>query len=105
MKIIARIDGDRILVEMTERELAHVAGRDFESQLRPQIQGYGKRIEGTEVGTEYDVAKAWFRLQAQAQAAEKLEGVSKTLTALAYLVTLTKVTFTNCTAEQEGGAK
>jgi hypothetical protein len=72
--------------------------------LRPEIQGYGRRIEGTEVGTEYEVGAAWHRLRSQAEAAEKLEGVSKTLTALADLVTQTKVTYVNATL-QEGGAK
>lgn len=104
MRITARIDGDRLLVEMTERELANVAGKNFATELRPEIQGYGKRIEGTEVGTEYEVGAAWHRLRLQAEAAEKLEGVSKTLAALADLVTQTKVTFTNCT-EKEGGSK
>lgn len=103
MKIIARINGDKLLVEMTEREIANVAGYNSESQL-PHAW---KPADALNVGMQYEVSPAWNRLQQQAKAADQLEGVSKTLAALSDLVTQTKVQFTNATAEApktEGGA-
>lgn len=103
MKIIAHAAHGDVIVQMTDRELANIVGKDYESELA--VRGNYTRLEGTEIGTEYQVSKAWNRLRSQSRAANELEGVSKTLSALADLVTQTKVTFTNCTAEQDGGAK
>jgi hypothetical protein len=105
VKIIARISGDKLLVEMTQREIANVTGKHHSSELT--ISTYGRHITGFETGTEYKVSPAWDRLQQQAKAAEQLEGVCKTLAALSDLVTQTKVQFTNCTAatEANGGAQ
>lgn len=103
MRIIATIYDEKVLVEMTHRELANVVGKDHEREL--VVRGNYTRTEGTEVGIEYAVSTAWNRLQEQAKAARELEGVSKTLAALADLVTQTKVAYTNATASAEGGAK
>ena len=103
MKIIARIDGSRVLVEMTEREVAHVVGYNYEGQL-PHTRNQDEAFLS---GTVYQVSPVWHRLQDQAVAAEKLEGVSKTLAALSDLVLQTKVQYTNVLAESpkmEGGA-
>lgn len=107
MKIVATISSERVLVEMSARELANVTGKDYESELRPREQPYGSHKDGLEVGTEYMVSPAWFRLMSQERASKELESVSKTLSALADLVTQTKVQLVNCTAEGsiEGGAK
>jgi hypothetical protein len=104
VKIIARINCDKLLVEMTEQEVANVTGKNDPGDLR--IPTYVRQITGFETGTEYKVSPAWDRLQRQAKAAEQLEGVSKTLAALSDLVTQTKVQFTNATAttETNGGA-
>ena len=102
MRIIAHAAHGDVIVQMNERELANVAGKDYESDL--VVRGH-TRIEGTEIGTEYKVSEAWNRLRSQSRAAGELEGVSKTLSALADLVTQTKVAFTNCTVGQEGGGK
>jgi len=105
VKIIARINGNKLLVEMTEREIANVAGRNRPDDLA-NPQTWGHQITGLETGTEYQLSPAWDRLQQQARAAEQLEGVSKTLAALSDLVTQTRVQFTNATAttETNGGA-
>lgn len=95
MKIIARIDSSRLLVEMTEREVANVSGYNREAQV-PYAGHYNDAFR---CGAEYQVSPAWDRLQQQAKAAEQLEDVSKTLSALSDLVTQTKVQFTNATAE------
>lgn len=98
MKIIARIDSGKLLVEMTEREIAHVSGHNTESEMNTKRHG-----DPFMTGTEYAVSPAWRRLQEQATAADRLEGVSRTLTALADLVKQTKVQFTNCTAATPEG--
>lgn len=103
MKIIARISDDKVLVEMSAREVARVSGRDYETNLVPERQPYGQRLDGLEVGTTYNVHDAWSRLREQESAAAKLEGVSKTLAALSDLVLQTKVAYTAATAP-EGGA-
>lgn len=95
MKIIARINENRLLVEMTEREIANLAGHNYERELQ-RSRGESDPFP---TGREYQVHEAWGRLQQQAKAAEQLEGVSKTLAALSDLVTQTKVQFTNATAE------
>lgn len=97
MKILGTVGQHNLLVEMTPRELARVSGLgSYEDSLRPENR-YGGHRTGLEPGTVYEVGAAWDRLQEQAMAATKLEGVSKTLTALADLVMQTKVQFTQCT--------
>ena len=85
---------------MTEREVANFSGLDYDHQLGTAT-GYSRK-SGLEVGTEYNISQAWQRLRQQEDAAQKLENVSKTLTALADLVTQTKVAYTSATVE--GGA-
>lgn len=102
MKIIARISGDKLLVEMTEREIANVAGHISERDLANHQWERKRDQEPLRVGAEYKVSPAWDRLQQQAKAAEQLESVSRTLASLSNLVTQTKVQFTNCTAATEG---
>jgi hypothetical protein len=102
VKIIARISTDRLLVEMTEREIANVAGHISERHLAAHQWEHKRDQEPLRIGTEYKVSLAWDRLQQQAKAAEQLEGVSKTLAALSDLVTQTKVQFTNATVATEG---
>lgn len=106
MKIIARINTDKLLVEMTEREIANVAGHISERDLVNHQWEHKRDQEPLRVGAEYKVSPAWDRLQQQAKAAEQIEGVSKTLAALSDLVTQTKVQFTNATTAKEasGGA-
>lgn len=108
MKIVGTIGTDNLLVAMTPRELARVSGLgSYEDALTPKERTYGRRLTGLEPGTEYEVGAAWDRLRNQAEAAAKLGGVSKTLSALADLVTQTKVAYTNATAaepQKEGGA-
>ena len=106
MKIIARINGDKLLVEMTEREIANVTGKNEAEELGLRNL-YGNPRTGFETGTEYKLSPAWDRLQQQEKAAEQLAGVSKTLAALSDLVTQTKVQFTNATVATEvnGGAQ
>jgi hypothetical protein len=103
VKIIAKISDNKVLVEMTHRELANVVGKDYENEL--VVRGNYTRTGGTEVGTEYKISDAWFRLRSQASAAMDLEGVSKTLSALSDLVLQTKVAYTNATKEEDGGTK
>ena len=103
MKIIAHAAHGDVIVQMSDAELANVVGKDYSSEL--VVRGNHTRLEGTEIGTEYQVSVVWRRLKHQAAAANELQGVSNTLSALAELVTQTKVTFTNCTAEENGGAK
>jgi len=103
VKIIARIDSNRLIVEMTEREIANIAGYSYESQL-PHVR---RPEEALRPGVEYKISPAWDRLRQQAEVSEKLVGVSKALAALSDLVTQTKVQFANATSEApkaEGGA-
>jgi hypothetical protein len=106
VKIIARISEDELLVEMTEREIANVTGKNGTEELAVR-NPYGSSRTGFETGTEYKVSTAWDRLTAQAKAAKQLERVSKILDALSDLVTQTKVQFTNATVatEASGGAR
>ena len=83
---------------MSEQEIANVIGKSTPGELR--VPTYGREITGFEVGTEYKVAEAWYRLRDQARASEQLKNVSKTLAALSDLVLQTEVQFTNATATQ-----
>lgn len=98
MKIIARVNDNKLLVEMSEQEIANVIGKNTTGELR--IPTYGREITGFEVGTEYKVSEAWYRLRDQARASDQLKNVSKTLAALSDLVLQTEVQFTSSTAPQ-----
>ncbi len=87
---------------MSEQEIANVIGKNTADEL--WIPTYGRQITGFEVGTEYKVSDAWFRLREQAGASEKLKNVSKTLAALSDLVLQTEVQFTNATTTPAAAA-
>ena len=101
MKIIARVNSDKLLVEMTEDELARLAGYYSQCHLPNDCSIRFK------AGTTYPVSEIYTRLNEQAQASQKLENVSKTLSALADLVTQTRAQFIAATEEpaKEGGGK
>ena len=90
---------------MTEREIANVVGHNRVDDF-PRSRWHDEVLR---VGTEFQVSPAWDRLQQQARAAEQLEGVSKTLSALSDLVTQTRVQFKaatdECAPEPVGGAR
>lgn len=98
VKIIARVNYDKLLLEMSEQEIANVIGKNTPDELR--VPTYGMEITGFEVGMEYKVTEAWYRLRDQARAAEQLKNVSKTLAALSDLVLQTEVQFTSASAPQ-----
>ncbi len=85
MKIIAKISGSNVLVQMTDRELANIVGKNHEQQLEPP-RNYGPRLDGLEVGTEYKVSEIYNRLRQQEQATEKLETAKRNLLAVAGLL-------------------
>jgi len=107
MKIIAHIQPDTVvLVEMTVRELANIAGEDYESELAPS-EKYGLRLNGLEVGSVYEVSPVWRRLRKQEHIKDQLEGAAKSLESLASLI---RYEAPRCTPPEEpkaeeGGAK
>lgn len=101
MKIIARVNREKLLVEMTEDELAMLMGHRWANSI-PAVCSV--RFNA---GTTYPVSDIYTRLHEQAQASQKLDNVSKTLSALADLVTQTRAQFIAATEEpaKEGGGK
>jgi len=93
VKIIARVNCEKLLVEMTEDELARLAGCYGVYDLPNDCSCC------LEAGTTYPVSDIYLRLREQAEASQKLENVSKTLSALADLVTQTRAQFIAATEE------
>jgi hypothetical protein len=104
VKIIAKVDDEVVLVQMSRRELARLAGYSYENCLVREnrvTEGYAFRI-----GAEYKIHETWDRLEAQAAASQKLNGISTTLTALADLVKQTEGALVQAVEiKTEGGAQ
>jgi hypothetical protein len=80
MKIVATIAENRILVEMSGRELANIVGKDYQDNL--ETGGYSRKT-GMEVGTQYNVSEIYNRLRKQKEAAATIEQGRKSALALA----------------------
>jgi hypothetical protein len=81
MKIVATVGESRVLVEMTGRELANIVGKTYENQLSNDTRY--TRLNGLEVGTQYDVSTIYNRLRKQEDAAATIEQGRKAALALA----------------------
>ncbi len=81
MRIVATITENRVLVEMSGRELANIVGKTYQDQLRPN--GRYNSLTGLEVGTQYDVSTIYNRLRKQEDAAATIEQGRKSALALA----------------------
>lgn len=107
MKVIAHIKQDEVLlVQMTAREFANIAGIDYEREIAPP-QVYGRRLTGMEVGTVLEVSPAWRRLREQDRLKDQLEGAAKSLESLAALVRYEapRCIPTSAQPTEEGGGK
>lgn len=105
MKIIAKISGSNVLVQMTDRELANIVGKNYERDLEP-ARNYGPHMDGLEVGTEYKVSEIYRRLRQQEQATEKLETAKRNLLAVAGLLEIIEpAALIIGPAPEEGGNK
>ena len=101
MKVIATVADGVVLVQMTHRELARLTGRAYETEMQDRL----RREDAFRVGAEYNVNECWDRIQKQQEAAQKLDSVSKTLSALADLVKQTEGALVQATQPNaEGGA-
>jgi tRNA A37 N6-isopentenylltransferase MiaA len=106
VKIIGSTGSSCVLVEMTHREFARIAGFSYESELEKLDYDRASqyhRSDSYKVGRELEVSPIYDRLIAQQQVAGRLNDAAKNLRAIADL--------TECVAPalelltEDGGAK
>lgn len=105
MKIVAKVSGSKVLVEMTDRELAHIVGKNHEEQLETP-RSYAPSLTGLEVGTEYKVSDIYSRLRQQEQGVKQLSQAKANLLAVAALLEVIEpAALIIGPTPEEGGAK
>lgn len=80
MKIIGHGTRDKLIVEMTREELAHITGASSSYDLP------GRTGDQTPVGAEFKPSDIFLRLKHQATVAAQLNNAAKSLESLADLV-------------------
>lgn len=80
MKIIGHGTRDKLIVEMTREELAHITGASSVYDLP------GRPGDQTPVGAEFQPSDIFLRLKRQANVAEQLNNAANSLESLAELV-------------------